>query len=118
MVPDCTCQLALFHRNRAVRTYLNDPELQKLVLKPLRERKPKKAIAVAETSIESALDPAEQETRRRLFSYFSSHANDFVTHTSVFHSLLFFHNSGMMYISTTIIKEVSQYVHESLLSQN
>ena len=75
MVPDCTYQLDLFHRNKAVRTYLNDPELQKLVLKLLRERKPKKAIAVVEASIESTLDPAEQENRRRLFSYFSNHSH-------------------------------------------
>ena len=75
MVPDCTYQLDLFHRNKAVRAYLNDPELQKLVLKLLRERKPKKAIAVVEASIESTLDPAEQENRRRLFSYFSNHSH-------------------------------------------
>lgn len=75
MVPDCTYQLDLFHRNKAVRTYLNDPELQKLVLKLLRERKPKEAIAVVEASIESTLDPAEQENRRRLFSYFSNHSH-------------------------------------------
>ena len=75
MVPDCTYQLDLFHRNKAVRTCLNDSELQKLVLKLLHERKPKEAIAVVEASIESTLDPAEQENRRKLFSYFSNHSH-------------------------------------------
>ncbi len=75
MVPGCTYQLDPFHRNKAVRTYLNDSELQKIVLKLLHERKPKEAIAVVEASIESTLDPAEQENRRKLFSYFSNHSH-------------------------------------------
>ena len=78
MVPGCTYQLDPFHRNKAVRTYLNDSELQKLVLKLLHERKPKEAIAVVEASIESTLDPAEQENRRKLFSYFSNHSHALV----------------------------------------
>ena len=78
MVPDCTYQLDPFHRNKAVRTYLNDPELQELVLKLLHERKPREAIAVVEASIESTMDPTEQENRRRLFSYFSNHSHALV----------------------------------------
>jgi len=40
MVQGCTYQLDPFHRNKAVRTYLNDPELQQLVLKLASQRKP------------------------------------------------------------------------------
>lgn len=73
MVPGCTYQLDLFHRNRAVRTCVNDPDLQETILGLLRARKAKEAIAVVEASIESTLDPDEQEKRRRLFTYFSNH---------------------------------------------
>ena len=78
MVPGCTYQLDPFHRNKAVRTYLNDPELQKTVLELLYARKAKQAIAVVEASIESTLDPTEQENRRKLFSYFSNHSHALV----------------------------------------
>lgn len=70
MVPACTYQLDLFHRNKAVRTYLNDPELQKLVLDLLDRRKVRDAIAVVEASIYSTLDPDEQERRRKLYTHF------------------------------------------------
>ena len=73
MVPGCTYQLDLFHRNRAVRTCVNDPDLQETILGLLHARKAKEAIAVVEASIESTLDPDEQEKRRRLFTYFSNH---------------------------------------------
>lgn len=78
MVPGCTYQLDLFHRNKAVRTYLNDPELQKTVLELLHACKAKEAIAVVEASIESTQDPTEQENRRKLFSYFSNHSHALV----------------------------------------
>jgi len=100
MVPMCIFQLDQFHRNRAVRTYVDDLDLQQAILGLLRERKVKETLAVVEASIESTLDPDEQEKRRRLFTYFSNHkhalvqhfllalilvpaplANDFVTHT-------------------------------------
>ena len=73
MVPNCIFQLDPFHRNRAVRTYVNDADLQETILDLLHARKAKEAIAVVEASIESTLDPAEQEKRRRLFTYFSSY---------------------------------------------
>lgn len=73
MVQGCTYQLDPFHRNKAVRTYVNDPNLQKTILGLLHARKPKDALAVVEASIESTLDPDEQEKRRKLFTYFSNH---------------------------------------------
>lgn len=73
MVPESIYQLDLFHRNKAVRTYVDDPELQSLILKLLNGRKIEQALAVVEASIESTLDPAEQEKRRKLFSYFSNY---------------------------------------------
>lgn len=72
MVPGCTYQLDQFHRNKAIRTYMDDPELQALILNLLNRKKVEQALAVVEASIESTLDPAEQEKRRRLFSYFSN----------------------------------------------
>lgn len=73
MVPGCTYQLDPFHRNKAVRTYLSDPDLQKLILDLLGKRKVTQALEVIEASIESTLDPAEQENQRKLYSYFSNH---------------------------------------------
>ena len=64
MVPKCVFQLDPFHRNRTVRTYVDDPELQQTILDLLHARKAKEAIAVVEASIESTLDPVEQEKRR------------------------------------------------------
>jgi len=72
MVPGCTYQLDPFHRNKAVRTYVDDPDLQETILALLRSRKPSDALAVVEASIESTLDPVEQEKRRKLFSYFKN----------------------------------------------
>ena len=65
MVPMCIFQLDQFHRNRAVRTYVDDPDLQQTILGLLRERKIKETLAVVEASIESTLDPDEQEKRRK-----------------------------------------------------
>lgn len=78
MVPGCTYQLDQFHRNRAVRTYVDDPDLQQTILELLHARKAKEAIAVVEASIESTLDPVEQEKRRKLFTYFSNHKHALV----------------------------------------
>lgn len=78
MVPMCIFQLDQFHRNRAVRTYVDDLDLQQTILGLLRERKVKETLAVVEASIESTLDPDEQEKRRRLFTYFSNHKHALV----------------------------------------
>ena len=73
MVPGCTYQLDLFHRNKAVRTDLNDPDLQELVLDLLNKRQVAQALEVIEASIESTLDPKEQKNRRDLYTYFHNH---------------------------------------------
>lgn len=73
MVPGCTCQLDPFHRNKAVRTYVDDPDLQQTILGLLHARKTKEALTVVKASIESTLDPMEQEKRRKLYAYFSNH---------------------------------------------
>lgn len=66
MVPDCIYQLDLFHGNKAVRTGLNEPRLQKTVLELLYRGKTQKALDVIEASISSTDDPMEQEKRRKL----------------------------------------------------
>lgn len=73
MVPDCICQLDLYHRNKAIYTAVNDEELRELILQLLNNRQVKKALAVVEASIESTLDEAEQEKRRRLLEYLTNH---------------------------------------------
>ena len=78
MVPGCTYQLDLFHRNRAVRTCVNDPDLQETILELFHARKVKEAIAVVEASIESTLDPDEQEKRRKLFTYFNNYRKSLI----------------------------------------
>lgn len=78
MVPGCTYQLDPFHRNKAVRIYVDDPDLQETILGLLRARKAKDAIAVVEASIYSTLDPDEQEKRRKLYTYFNNHKNALV----------------------------------------
>lgn len=78
MVPGCTYQLDPFHRNKAVRTYVDDPELQGLILSLLREKKIFDVLAVVEASIESTLDPVEQEKRRKLLSYFKNNKRSLV----------------------------------------
>lgn len=72
MVPNCTYQLDRYHRNKAVRTYVNAPELQETILDLLHNKRVSDAIAVVEASIESTLDPVEQEKRSKLFSYFNN----------------------------------------------
>lgn len=72
MAPDCIYQLDLFHRNKAVRTCLNETGLQKTVLELLYRGKVQKALDVIEASIASTDDPTEQEKRRKLYSYFDN----------------------------------------------
>lgn len=73
MVPDCVCQLDLYHRNKAVYMAVNDEELRNLILQLFREKRVKKALAVVEASIESTLDEVEQEKRRKLLEYLTNH---------------------------------------------
>jgi len=65
-------QLDPFHRNRAIREYVNDPELQDLMIDLLYAKDIDKLLAVIEASINSTLEPDEQEKRQRLLDYFSN----------------------------------------------
>lgn len=78
MVPGCTYQLDQFHRNKAIRTYLSDPDLQKLVLKLLKKKQVQTALDVIEASINSTEDAGEQEKRRTLLTYFTNNRNALV----------------------------------------
>lgn len=80
MVPGCIYQLDTYHRNKAVRTYVNDPDLQRTILTLLQEKRIPDALEVIEASVESTLDPAEQEKRRRLFSYFKNNRQSLIPH--------------------------------------
>jgi len=78
MVPGYTYQLDLFHRNKAVRTYVNDPDLQSTILTLLQEKRIPDGLEVIEASIEITLDPTEQEKRRKLFSYFKNNRQSLI----------------------------------------
>lgn len=61
-----------------MRTCVNDPDLQETILELFHARKVKEAIAVVEASIESTLDPDEQEKRRKLFTYFNNYRKSLI----------------------------------------
>ena len=65
-------QLDPFHRNRAIREYVNDPELQDLMIDLLYAKDIDKLLAVIEASVNSTIEPDEQEKRQRLLDYFSN----------------------------------------------
>lgn len=61
-----------------MRTCVNDPDLQETILELFHTRKVKEAIAVVEASIESTLDPDEQEKQRKLFTYFNNYRKSLI----------------------------------------
>jgi hypothetical protein len=71
-------QLDPFHRNRAIREYVDDPELQDLMIDLLYAKDIDKLLAVIEASVNSTLEPDEQEKRQRLFAYFSNNKEGLV----------------------------------------
>ena len=71
-------QLDPFHRNKAIREYVNDPELRKLLLNLLYTREIDKLLAVIGASINSTMEPEEQEKRQKLFDYFSKNKDGLV----------------------------------------
>lgn len=72
MVPGCTYQLDQYHRNRAVRTYLNDKDLQQLVLGLLKKKEVETALNVIEASVNNTDDVAERAKRQMLYDYFNN----------------------------------------------
>ncbi len=71
-------QLDPFHRNRAIREYVNDPELQALMMDLLYTKDVDKLLDVIEASINSTMVPEEQEKRRKLLYYFSNNKDGLV----------------------------------------
>lgn len=71
-------QLDAFHRNKAIREYVSDPELQKLMKDLLYTKDIDLLLAVIEASINSTMEPEEQEKRRRLFDYFNNNKDGLI----------------------------------------
>jgi hypothetical protein len=71
-------QLDPFHRNRAIREYVNDPELQDLMIDLLYAEDIDKLLAVIDASVNSTMDPEEQKKRQNLFDYFSNNKDGLV----------------------------------------
>jgi hypothetical protein len=71
-------QLDSFHRNKVIREYVSDPELRDLMLELLYVKDIDKLLAVIEASINSTMDPEEQEKRQKLFNYFSNNKDGLV----------------------------------------
>ena len=71
-------QLDPFHRNRAIREYVNDPELQNLMMDLLYAKDIDKLLAVIDASINSTMDPEEQQKRQKLLDYFSNNTDGLV----------------------------------------
>ena len=65
-------QLDPFHRNKAIREYVNDPELQKIMTDLLYAKDIDLLLTVVEASINSTIEPDEQEKRQKLLNYFSN----------------------------------------------
>ena len=61
-----------FHRNKAILEAVNDTDLRNLMLKLLYSDKIEELLQCIEASVESTLDPDEQEKRRVLLRYFTN----------------------------------------------
>lgn len=64
--------LDTFHRNRAITENVNDEDLRKTMQQLLYEEKIDDLLLCIEASIESTLDPREQEKRQWLYQYFTA----------------------------------------------
>jgi hypothetical protein len=71
-------QLDPFHRNKAIQEYVNDPELRKLMMDLLYAKEIDSLLAVIEASINSTMEPEEQEKRQRLLGYFKNNKEGLV----------------------------------------
>lgn len=68
---DAIFQLDPFHRNKAIREYVDDPGLQETMRTLLAEGRVDDLLSCVEASIDSTLDPVQRENRRKLYSYFN-----------------------------------------------
>ena len=69
---DTVYQLDIFHRNKAIREYVNDPDLCSLMMDLLLNKRIDDLLDVIEASINSTVDETEQKRRKALLSYFSN----------------------------------------------
>jgi hypothetical protein len=69
---DTVYQLDPFHRNKAIREYVNDPELCGIMLKLLLNREIDDLLDVIDASINSTDDAYEQTKRKALYDYFNN----------------------------------------------
>jgi hypothetical protein len=71
-------QLDPFHRNKAIREYVSDPELQKIMMDLLYAKDIDLLLAVVEASVNSTMEPEEQEKRQKLLNYFSNNKDGLI----------------------------------------
>ncbi len=71
-------QLDPFHRNKAIREYVSDPDLRNLMTGLLYDKDIDKLLAVIEASINSTMEPQEQEKRKKLYDYFKNNKDALV----------------------------------------
>lgn len=71
-------QLDPFHRNKAIRENMSDPELRELILYLLYDKDIDLLLSVIEASINSTMEPEEQEKRQKLFDYFNNNKDGLV----------------------------------------
>ena len=71
-------QLDPFHRNKAIRENVSDPELQKLMMKLLYDKKIDDLLDVIEASVNSTMEPEEQEKLQKLLNYFSNNKDGLI----------------------------------------
>lgn len=71
-------QLDSFHRNRAILENVNNAELRKLMMDLLYAKDINLLLAVIEASVNSTMDPAEQEKRQKLYDYFINNKDGLV----------------------------------------
>ena len=71
-------QLDPFHRNKAIREYVSDPELRKAMMELLYAKDIEHLLEVIEASVNSTVEPEEQEKRRSLLEYFRNNKDGLV----------------------------------------
>ena len=71
-------QLDQFHRNKAIREYVNEPDLQRIMIDLLYAKDVELLLTVIEASINSTMDPEEQDKRQKLLNYFRNNKDGLV----------------------------------------
>jgi hypothetical protein len=79
---DTIYQLDPFHRNRAIRKFVNDPDLCREMLTLLYNQEIDMLLKVIDASINSTEDEYEQEKRKALYNYFNNNKDALTSYTS------------------------------------